>query len=431
MLAMARARAFSPCGCAACTVSCHLNFVSVQRNPQESHLCSAEQDFAEGDVLFRQPPLVGALHAASRAAVLACGHCFRHIGSVELQTARRILAAVPAGHDGQEEQEEHGDGNSGGPATVGRQPDGTQSHCACAAADANSGGEAALDGLDATLLERLLNGCERLPRSDLFPLPAVVPCPGGCEDEAYCSAACSRAAWDGYHQLLCTGPAAPREPGTGLEDGGYGSAADEPRRKRSKLPARILHAHAHAQHEGCSSSGQRGVQRDGSCNDDAAEGAASRRQALAEFNAHADATNDIFHVAARLVAGVLLRGAALLRSEAVPNPARANSVPAVPSDRPPQGAAEHHSPAVVARQAPHSGSAKRQCAQSDPEPSTRWAALRRAWLPHAVAWKAVWWEAVALPPDVSDDAAFRQGSNRRCSSHAPAPVTTLALCGGC
>jgi len=39
----------------------------------------------------------------------------------------------------------------------------------------------------------------------------------------------------------------------------------------------------------------------------------------------------------------------------------------------------------------------------------RWAALQRAWMPLQAGWKAAWWHAVALPEDVDDEAAFRQG----------------------
>ncbi len=38
-----------------------------------------------------------------------------------------------------------------------------------------------------------------------------------------------------------------------------------------------------------------------------------------------------------------------------------------------------------------------------------WAALQRAWRPYAAAWKAHWWECVAIPDDVTDAAGFRSG----------------------
>jgi len=395
----------------------------------KGHLCPAEQDFTEEEVLFREPPLVGALHAASRAAASACGHCFRHIGSVELQIARRILAAAAAEHDNQAQQEGHKDGHSGGTSALGRQTDENHSDCACASADARGGRAAALNGVGAVLLEGLLNGCERLPHGAQFPLPAVVPCPGGCRDEAYCSTACSGAAWDGFHQLLCTGPAAPRQPPAGLGHSVSAATNDEPRRKRSKQSAGVAHAHASAQHQACSSDSHTEAQRDGDCTDGAAEGAACRAEALREFNAHADATNDIFRVAARLVAGVLLRAAALLDTETAPSPAHASPAADVPSDRLADGAAQRRSPAVAAEAARHSGSAQHGGKRPAPEPGACWAALRRAWLPHAVAWKALWWEAVALPPDVSDEAAFRQGPCRRSSTDTLVPVTASVACG--
>ena len=360
-------------------------------------------------MLFREPPLVGALHAASRAAAPACWHCFRHIDSVELQIARRILAtAAAAEQDDAEQPDGRGDGNSGGePSKSARQTDDSRGDRACKSADAHASRAEALRSVDAVLLEGLLNGCERLPYSAQFPLPAVVPCPAGCDDKAYCSAACSQAAWNGYHRLLCTGPAAPGEPDAGPESGGDAAAAgDEPRRKRSKRCPERVHGDAHPQHEECSLSHQSGAERDGRRGNGAAEAAVPRREALAEFNAHADATNDIFRVAARLVAGVLLRASsALLRGETVSSPICDASAAGVYSDGSFQSAAEHRSPALAqsAKTAQHGGE------PPDPEPGACWAALQQAWLPHAVAWKAVWWDAVALPPDVSDEAAFRQG----------------------
>lgn len=36
-------------------------------------------------------------------------------------------------------------------------------------------------------------------------------------------------------------------------------------------------------------------------------------------------------------------------------------------------------------------------------------ALIQAWRPFAAGWKTTWWECVATPDDVTDEAAFRQG----------------------
>jgi hypothetical protein len=86
--------------------------------------------------------------------------------------------------------------------------------------------------------------------------------------------------------------------------------------------------------------------------------------ALRAFNAHADATNDVFRLAAQAAAATLLAAAARL----------------------PVGAAPPSLPAAE-----------------------RWAALRAAWLPLQAGHKAVWWECVTAPADAGDEAAFRAG----------------------
>ena len=42
--------------------------------------------------------------------------------------------------------------------------------------------------------------------------------------------------------------------------------------------------------------------------------------------------------------------------------------------------------------------------------AARWSALRTAWLPLQGGWKALWWDAVAVPPDVRDAGEFREGA---------------------
>ncbi len=49
------------------------------------------QDFAEGEVIFRDPPLVAAQHSANKADALVCAHCFRYVGCIEQQLQHRIL----------------------------------------------------------------------------------------------------------------------------------------------------------------------------------------------------------------------------------------------------------------------------------------------------------------------------------------------------
>lgn len=95
-------------------------------------------------------------------------------------------------------------------------------------------------------LEALAAGRKTLPHSDKFPQPEPVACRGGCSHEVFCSAECEEVAWSRYHCLLCPGD----------------------------------------------------------------RGLSGNPEALREFFLHADATNDIFHLAARAVAAVALRAAA-------------------------------------------------------------------------------------------------------------------------
>lgn len=238
----------------------------------------------------------------------------------------------------------------------------------------------------------LLDGSAILPHSGAFPLPCVVPCPGGCPQDSYCSAACARAAWGGYHQLLCTGEATPEGEngeGTGARGrppprGGDGAA------KRSRGESGAFLASCRGGHASgtaglgsgvataATSAATLGAIENGS---GAAGLSGERRAALDAFKTHADATNDIFHVAARVVAGVLLRAREMLQEEA-----HVGSSP-MPSGSP--------------------------CG-AEAGPEACWAALQAAWLQHGCAWKAVWWEAVALPSDVSVEAAFRAGEIAGC-----------------
>ncbi|PSS05800.1 Histone-lysine N-methyltransferase [Actinidia chinensis var. chinensis] len=55
------------------------------------------------------------------------------------------------------------------------------------------------------VVESLMNGELVLPYSKQFPLPSVISCPGGCREAFYCSELCAEADWNLFHSLLCTG----------------------------------------------------------------------------------------------------------------------------------------------------------------------------------------------------------------------------------
>lgn len=237
--------------------------------------------------MLREPPLAAIQHASNEADALACAHCFRYVGSVETQVARRLLAraggqAAPAAAAGADEED--------GPVAEPRVADTTP-------VDA-----------DALQLHALADGSLRLPFSaEHFPLPAPVPCTGGCA-AVFCSAKCAQAAWDAHHCLLCNGP--------------HSSRASD---------------------------------------------------ALASFHAHARRTNDIFLLAARVIAAVVLQAERTLGGHA------------------------------AAAAAP---------------PEARFAALRAAWRPYAAAHAVPWSVCVSIPDDVApaDAPAFRATLATLCDS---------------
>ncbi|CAJ1956358.1 unnamed protein product [Sphenostylis stenocarpa] len=55
------------------------------------------------------------------------------------------------------------------------------------------------------VVESLMNGQLVLPYSEKFSLPPAVPCHGGCGEAYYCSMSCAEADWESSHSLLCTG----------------------------------------------------------------------------------------------------------------------------------------------------------------------------------------------------------------------------------
>lgn len=131
-------------------------------------------------------------------------------------------------------------------------------------------------------------------------VPAQVACPGGCADETYCSAACADAAWHAHHGLTCCGPAPMSTaasmpavvPQPLLEDARCSSARPVPSEVAGAGPIGAL---------------RRGM--------GVRQGGAADAEAMRGFRAHANATNDIFHVAAQVIAGTLLRARRLLGDE--------------------------------------------------------------------------------------------------------------------
>ncbi|BBN16381.1 protein MpATXR10 [Marchantia polymorpha subsp. ruderalis] len=154
------------------------------------------------------------------------------------------------------------------------------------------------------LVDSLLTGDLHLPYSDKFPLSPITSCPGGCAEDVFCSDMCADEAWRTYHSLLCAGP----------------------------------------------------------------NSLCENKKALAQFKEHACDSNDIFLVAAQVIAGTILQ-ARNLKNEILKNATAKGKEP---------------------RQQTHD-------------------ILLEAWEPFAMGFKKLWWEAVALPDDVdpSQEDSFR------------------------
>jgi hypothetical protein len=138
--------------------------VAVRRVQHGKGLVAA-RDFAEGDRVLVEPPLVGMQHERNRRHALVCGQCFRYVGAVEHQIARRLLA-------------DDADADADAPSP---------------------------DAPPRAHLEALRDGRATLPLAARFAGPAPVPCRGGCAREAFCSPECESAAWRAHERVVCVG----------------------------------------------------------------------------------------------------------------------------------------------------------------------------------------------------------------------------------
>ena len=66
---------------------------AIIRRSHDSNLQAFEADA----LVLKEPPLVGAQHAANKADALVCSRCFTMIGSLEQQMAHRLLSMESPG----------------------------------------------------------------------------------------------------------------------------------------------------------------------------------------------------------------------------------------------------------------------------------------------------------------------------------------------
>ncbi|KAM1015906.1 hypothetical protein ACFX2A_046647 [Malus domestica] len=165
------------------------NGITVKQNGELGKGVYADSDLKEGKLLLKDQMLVGLQHSSNKIDCLVCSFCFRFVGSVELQIGRRLYLqelGVSAGRDCCEadysaEDEDLDDSGPSSSIYKEKVP------------------------LPKGIVESLMNGVLKLPYSDKFSLPPVVPCPGGCKEAYYCSKQCAESDWDLSHSLLCTG----------------------------------------------------------------------------------------------------------------------------------------------------------------------------------------------------------------------------------
>ncbi|XP_078437215.1 histone-lysine N-methyltransferase ATXR2 isoform X2 [Wolffia australiana] len=263
----------------------------------------ANVNFGEDELILKDQMLVASQHSHNKVDCLVCSYCFRFIASVELQIGRKLYLqslglSVKHECDIETLDKESGDEYENDPMDV--QISSRSNNMEGSSSPSRKGTD-----IPGEVIASLMNGNLTLPYSDRFPLPPVFSCPGGCEEEHYCSKACAEADWYSSHSLLCTGS------------------------KSDSL----------------------------------------RREGLVKFMEHANSTNDIFILAAKVIASTMLRYRKL----------KEESLQTV------------HNAAV---------NGTHEC----------WFSLLvEAWRPVSMGFKKRWWECVARPDDVniSDEASFR------------------------
>ncbi|KAG2493087.1 hypothetical protein HYH03_008750 [Edaphochlamys debaryana] len=295
----------------------------------------ATKDIPEGETVFNEVPLVSLQHLDNKASAVVCSRCLRFVGTVETQIGHKLKCLVEKlkGTAEKGEAAAHEEGGAGEAAAGPADGDATRDAEGSDGVDLEEALEAGerLAQIYAEVsnerIAALCEGSELLPMSSDFSLPQPVPCRRGCGD-MYCSVACEDEAWRHHHCLLCTA-SAPASEAAGPSTS-YSGASGSGAQAAEEAVEEVL-----------------GVRVD--------------RRALAAFAAHAAETNEIFLLAAQVVASTLLKASRLLS----------------------EGGGTASDAAAVC------------------------GALAAAWRPYVYGWKRCWWEAVAVPEDVEDEDEFR------------------------
>ncbi|KAG4961075.1 hypothetical protein JHK87_037708 [Glycine soja] len=170
--------------------------ITVKQDGNSGKGLYADMDFKEGELVLKDPMLVGAQHPLNKIDCLVCSFCFRFVGSIELQIGRKLYMQQLRAN------ESHGCdvGSSSKHCHEMDSSDEEESTQQC-----TSGSPKTKVPLPEDVVQSLMNGQLVLPFSEKFSLPPAVPCPGGCGEAYYCSMSCAEVDWESSHSLLCTG----------------------------------------------------------------------------------------------------------------------------------------------------------------------------------------------------------------------------------
>lgn len=175
--------------------------------------------FLDEDLVLEEPPVVSIQHRETLGTGLVCSRCSVMVGSIEEQLAN------------------------------------------------NWNWERSKLGVPSSSQNDTSSALPKLPCSDKFSLPSIVPCRNGpCCEAVYCSVECRDASWHAHHSLLC-----PATSSHSLEGSGSTSLTLNTALKKDPL--------------------------------------------LEEFYQHAESTNDVFILAAQAVATVLLESERQLKED--------------------------------------------------------------------------------------------------------------------
>lgn len=181
--------------------------LQVKHNEQIGKGVYASMDFEEEQLILKDQMLFGNQHSYNKMDCFVCSFCYRFIGSIEMQIGKQLyFQSLGISMDKGETN-----GNCSHASKASCQSDLSDNEDSVGSGDCESSDECAPSvseekiPLPVEVVESLMNGKLKLPHSEKFSLPSVVPCPKDCGETYYCSVSCAEADWENFHSLLCVG----------------------------------------------------------------------------------------------------------------------------------------------------------------------------------------------------------------------------------